>query len=242
MFEIDLFCFPYAGGSARAIYSKWEDAIDRSIHIVPMELAGHGVRMMEPPYASISQAVTELFESIRPNIVKRPYALYGHSMGTVFAYEIALVAKEAELPPPVMMFLSGRLPNNILKNDTKICHLSDEDFISEILKIGGTSKEVFESTELRNIFIPILRNDYMLVDNYIVKEPIESIASDIVFFFSDEDKLVSKPEIFEWKKYITGDFNYYEFKGGHFFINDCYNAMCKCIEERLVKTEARCQK
>ncbi|WP_435261622.1 thioesterase domain-containing protein [Tenacibaculum sp. nBUS_03] len=38
--KIKLFCLPYAGGSAKSIYSKWKESLDSAIELHPVELAG----------------------------------------------------------------------------------------------------------------------------------------------------------------------------------------------------------
>jgi len=47
MNKINLFCFPYAGGSV-SVFNRWRLYLPPSIELKPVELAGRGRRMREP--------------------------------------------------------------------------------------------------------------------------------------------------------------------------------------------------
>ncbi|BFH68708.1 thioesterase [Paenibacillus dendritiformis] len=234
MSEIDLFCIPYAGGSAHAIYSKWAEKLKPGIKVRPLELAGHGRRMAEPFHASVEEAVQDFLVEMRPWILQRPYAVYGHSMGTGLAYELAAAARASGLPQPVALFLSGRIPPH-LKYDTEPMHkLSDAEFLEKIRKIGGTPAQFFESKELLQHFMPILRQDYRMIEQYRVNGKPRPVDGDIVFFLSDEDELVNLPDILEWAQYTKRSFEYHRFQGGHFFIHEAWDQICTLINRKLL--------
>lgn len=238
MSQIDLYCLPYAGGSANAIYRKWAQQLDEVINIIPLELAGHGRRMSEPFHHSIEAIVDDILNTIREQLMtNRPYALYAHSMGTVIAYELVTAIKSAGLPQPCTLFLSGRQPVHHKYPDRNIHLLPDDDFLEEIKRIGGTPDQLFESEALISIFLPILRQDYRLIEKYRFKEPVITFDSDIIFLCSDRDLLVSKPGIFEWERYTTKFFKVYDFEGGHFFLNESWQEIVMLINRYLVKHE-----
>lgn len=234
MSQINLLCIPYAGGAARAIYGKWVQQLDKKINVFPLELAGHGGRMSEPFYPSLDAAVEDLLEHVEPIITKHPYAIYGHSMGTIIAYELAIAIREAQLPEPCTFFLSGRLAPHHKYRNNNIHQWSDADFLEEIIRIGGTPRQLIESKELVDIFLPILRNDYRIIEKHHFKNLYVKFRADIEFFYSNKDYMVTKPNVMEWKDYTTGSFNFYEFEGGHFFINDAWPDICKIINHKLL--------
>jgi surfactin synthase thioesterase subunit len=228
-----LFCIPYAGGSASAIYGRWSHHLPKTIKVVPLELAGHGRRMQERFYPSMEAAVADLLATIELAAHRPPYAIYAHSMGTIIAYELAKAATSAGLPAPCAMFLSGRNPPHY-EYPMRNMHLFDDDlFLAEIKKLGGTPEEFFKMKDLVSAFLPILRNDYRLVELYRFLEPLHVLDSDLIFLHSDCDPLVKKPEIYEWRGYSSGRFAVKEFPGGHFFINDCGEAICRLITNTL---------
>ncbi len=228
-----LFCLPYAGASAAATYCRWQRHLPQTIKVAPLELAGHGRRMAEPFYASLDEAVADLLAAISPVARSAPYAIYGHSMGCVMAYELARAAAAAGLAPPKALFLSGRNPPHYIYQRQNLHLLSNELFLAEIGKLGGTPQGFFKMKDFTDTFLPILRSDYRLIERYRHPTPMHVSVADTTFFNSDDDTLVSKPAVFEWQRYTSGAFVLKDFQGGHFFINDCQQEICREIAERL---------
>ncbi len=230
---MNLFCIPYAGGSAKIIFNGWQSALPSSIKVIPLELAGHGVRIDEPFHGSIEATVADIVSAIKSSVTATPYALYGHSMGSLIAYELTKALDAAGLPPPKAVFLSGRKPPHNCPKPRNIHRYNDTLLLEEMKKLGGTPKVFFEVKELVKAFLPIFRNDYRILELYQFVEPIHPTSADIVFFHSDGDAVVEGPEVDEWAKYTTGSFTRKNFQGGHFFINDKRQEICEIISEVL---------
>jgi surfactin synthase thioesterase subunit len=233
-----LFTVPYAGGSATATYSRWGSFLSDDIKVMPLELAGHGRRMKEAFLPNIMDDVEELFKLIKPIAQSAPYMIMGHSMGTIIAYELLKRIKSEGLPDPKGVFLSGRNPPHLPYHGEILHVLNDEQFLDRIKKIGGTPDSFFEIKDLLNTFLPILRSDYRKIELYQFQRPNEYFNTKFVFFFSDNDLHVTKPEIFEWRKYAD-DLQVHDFSGGHFFINDNVEAMCSVVNS-IAKANALC--
>jgi medium-chain acyl-[acyl-carrier-protein] hydrolase len=230
---MNLFCIPYAGGSAKIIFNGWQQALPSSIKVIPLELAGHGVRIDEPFHGSIEATVADIVSAIKSSVTAAPYAIYGHSMGSLIAYELTKALNAAGLPAPKTVFLSGRKPPHNCSKPRNIHRYNDTLLLEEMKKLGGTPKVFFEVKELVKAFLPIFRNDYRILELYQFVEPIRPTSADIVFFHSDGDAVVEGPEVNEWAKYTTGLFTRKNFQGGHFFINDNRQAICDIISEYL---------
>ena len=83
MKEVRLYCLSCAGGTG-ALYKDWEEL---GIEVYPVEYAGHGSRFQEPLYCSVDEAVEDIFLQIDTSC---PYALFGHSMGSILCYELII--------------------------------------------------------------------------------------------------------------------------------------------------------
>lgn len=231
MNQIKLFCFPYAGGSS-SNYMKWRSKLFSSIQLIPIELAGRGRRIQEPFYQSFDAAIDDIVQEIEKHLDGTPFAFFGHSMGSLLAYECAhkLMIKR-ELLPEVIIF-SGKNPPH-LKKKKQIYQLSDVQFRQELLAIGGFEKEIVENTELFNFFIPILRADFRLVETYNYKEKQDKIDSDIVVLYGKNDNLTTIEELNEWSIHVKRQPKIYAFDGGHFFINDQFHSIIHLINTLL---------
>lgn len=220
MSKIKLFCFPYAGGSA-IVYNDWKQYLDPEIELRPIELSGRGRRIHEALYQDLDEAVEDILQQIKNEIIKSPFALFGHSMGSLISYQLAQKIKDNNLPHPQHIFFSGRSAPHVNRQDEKKFHLlSDDDFKKEIIKLGGTSPEFFEHPELLELFLPLLKNDFKIAETEIFNgEEIHPLDVDITVFLGKEDDFT--PEQCDgWKNHTAQLCNIFHFNGGHFFLHN----------------------
>jgi medium-chain acyl-[acyl-carrier-protein] hydrolase len=228
-----LFGLPYAGGWAAGLYGKWTARLPRSIEVVPLELAGHGRRMGEPFDESLESAVADLLRRVREVARSRPYALFGHSMGGTLAYEIVKALEHGGLASPKALFVSGCQPPHVPSRHKGLHLLSDESFLDEIRRLGGTPKEFVEVPELVKTFLPILRSDFRLINRYRFREPVHVMNTELVLLYGDRDPLAGRPVICEWQRYTPRRMRMHEFAGDHFFVNKHTDAICRLVADTL---------
>lgn len=233
MYKIKLFCLPFAGGSA-TVYQRWARHLDSSIELCPVELAGRGKRFSELFYDDFDAAVQDLYQTIVRQLNRgEPFAFFGHSMGSLLTYALVHKLKSNGYQEPMHIFFSGRYPPHIMKDrDTHL--LPDEEFKKEIFKFGGTSKEIMENPELQSLFLPILRADYKVINTYTHQPQKGKLNCSISILNGTEDFEVINYSIDEWKDYTLGDCQFYQFDGGHFFINDKVKEITELINNTLI--------
>ncbi len=234
MERIKLFCLPYAGGSA-AIYYKWRGFLNGHIALYPVELAGRGKRIRTPLYNDLKEAVEDICSIIGPETDGGPYALFGHSMGSLLAFETIYRLEQMGKKSPIHAFFSGRCAPCIAEK-SKILHvLPDGQFKEEILKMGGTDSEVFENEELSGFFIPLLKSDFKIVETYRYAEKGEKLKTDITVLSGKADSIAVHEDIAGWRQHTAGNCEIYEFEGGHFFINSCVKDIADIINHTLTE-------
>lgn len=232
--KIKLYCFPYAGGSAAA-YIKWKDYLNDVIELRPVELSGKGSRCNDSLYTNMSDMVDDVYNEIHHELDSMSYAFFGHSMGSLIAYETYYRIKEEKQSLPMHIFFSGHRPPDKPNNAKKLSQLSDDNFKKEILKIGGTPKELFDYPELVDFYIPILRADYEVVESYSYRERVEKLKCSISVLNGKYD-IEEICDIGEWRKHTSDDCKEYIFDGGHFYINDYGNEIGSIIKSTLIGT------
>jgi medium-chain acyl-[acyl-carrier-protein] hydrolase len=235
--KLKLFCFPYAGGSSKSIYSQWQKHLHPLIELIPIELAGRGVRFKDPLKYSLEEIVMDAYEMIKDEIKEENnqsnYAFFGHSMGCLVAYELSHRLKMLEYPEPLHIFYSGHRAPNLPRRDENLHHLPNDEFKKGILELGGTPREVLEHSELMELMLPVLRADFTAVETYRLVEN-EKLTTNITILNGKEDDM-TLPEIVEWKKHTVGTCHFYEFTGDHFFINNQKESICKIINYVLIE-------
>lgn len=230
MSKTRLFCIPYAGGSA-SIYCKWNKLLRNDIDLFLVELAGRGKRLSEDFYNCFDEAVEDLFTRIK-DYIDDDYAIFGHSLGCWLAFELAYKIHEKGYNPPKHIFLSGNRAPHIYKREKVMHKLPDEEFKKEILKLGGTPKEIFEMKELMELFTPILRADYKILDEYKFEEHGFPLNSDITVLNGIDDDLTHE-DLESWRSYTTGQFKICNFKGDHFFLMEEPQKVTELINNTL---------
>lgn len=215
------------------IYKKWNKYFDDNIKIIPIELAGRGKRMSEKFYKDMGSAIDDAYKIASPVIKDGEYAFFGHSMGSIIAFELChRVIREKERQP-MHLFVSGRYPPDVLEKNRHLSKLPDDEFQQEILKLGGTDKEVFNNKELCNIFIPILKADYRIIEDYEYINRNQKFNYGITVFNGRSDEDVTYGDALEWGKHTSVGSSIYEFDGGHFFINDKAEEITDIIKKTI---------
>ncbi len=163
--RLRLFCFPYAGGAA-SLYRTWPQHLPPTIELCAVQLPGRENRIRESPYTNLVDLVAALLPNLLP-VLDKPFALFGHSMGALIAYEVARQLQQHRQIPTHLLVSGRRAP--VLPEPEALPHTlpSDEAFLRELhRRYHNIPTVLFEETELRALFVPLLRADLTLVETY----------------------------------------------------------------------------
>jgi len=228
---IRLFCFPYAGAGASAFY-LWSRDLAPSIAVCAVQLPGRETRLAEVPVVSLKTIVDTVVREMRA-LLDCPFAFFGHSMGTVLAFETARKLRDLSLPLPAHLFVSGRGAPDLEKDLAMLHRLPDAEFIAEcVRRYQGIPKAVLDEPELVNLFLPSLRADMQAVETYRydLRDPLEC---PITALQGREDP--SPPAALQaWARHTTAAFRYQELPGGHFFIHTARSQIMELIRRTLL--------
>ncbi|MBU3102832.1 thioesterase II family protein [Clostridium gasigenes] len=227
-----LFCLPYAGGS-EVIYYSWKKKLNPSIKLESIELKGRGKRYGETFYETLDEAVEDIFIHIKEKILKDDYAIYGHSMGALLAYELYYKISDLGFRKPKHIFFSGHEAPSVIKKRESTYKLSDYDFLNKVIKLGGTSEELMNNKELFKIYLPIIRSDFLILENYNYKEMSYKIQCDVSILNGKKDD-ISLDGILSWKKHVEKGFKVYNFEGNHFYMKNNVENIINVINGTLI--------
>lgn len=234
MSAIKLFCIPYSGGSATA-YIKWKTFLSDDIVIYPVEIAGHGKRMKEPLYNEFDEAIEDIAYIIAKNLEPDDkYAILGHSMGSLLAFETYYKLVEMGIQTPCHMFFTGRKAPQNQSSKTEYYLLPDNEFLNIVYYYGGTTKEVMRNKELAEVFLPILRADFKLAETYIHEDKLEKIKCDITVVNGNSDRSVCEMDMNEWRYYAGSVCDVIAVPGDHFFLMNNCTYMTNIINKALI--------
>lgn len=228
--DINLFCIPYAGAGSY-FFLKWQSYFDNNIKICPINIPGRECRISEPLVSNVRELSEQIYYGIKDELSK-PFAIFGHSMGGLIAFELTKTILKYENKNPLVLFISAstlEFPHN----SNYIYELNDDEFAEHLVKIGGTDFELVNKKEFRECFFPILRNDYKMVETY--QKDNQKINCKISAFASKSDNEINHMQTLEFSKY-TDNFEITFFNGSHFFIHEHEKDLCNKINDVLNNT------
>ncbi len=227
---VTLFCLPFSGGNTYS-YRKIETHLATFITPRPLELPGHGRRMKEPLLTDAHDMAEDLFQQMKPSL-SSPYAIYGHSMGTVLGYLVTRKILAEPLPPPVYLFMSGHGAPSVKSQEGDIHLLPDDQFLENVIAYGGIPREVAAEKELMALFVPMMKADFKALAEY-TYTPAERFDIPItVMIGTDED--ISREDAFAWQDLTRRVITVKEFSGGHFFMFDHAEEIARLISQTLI--------
>jgi surfactin synthase thioesterase subunit len=227
-----LFCFPFAGGGATA-FRGWSHELPRDLEVCAVVLPGRESRLRDAPIAEVSRLIPALAEGLAAQL-DRPFALFGHSVGALVAFELARELRRRGARAPEHVFVSAfRAPTRA--NVNRVLHaLPEPELLQELRSYGGIPDAVLDSRELLDLVLPTIRADFALHETY-VHRPEPPLATPLTVFGGTRDDKV-KPEHLEgWQAQTTGRFRQELFAGDHFFLKSCRPQMSAVIAEELTR-------
>ncbi len=219
--------FPYAGAASSAMHAM-ANKIDNNAQVLIVDLPGRGKRLKEPLINNV-HTITEQLVSEFTALPDLPTYFFGYSLGTLIAYELAIALQGKSIKQ--LILAAGSAPHDIKKRKP-LYNLEKEDFWKQIKGYGGLPQKILSEPELLNFIEPILRADFEIIDCYDYKP--QKILNIPILAAAGSKDFVCPPEYVEnWKMYTTSEFNYLEFHGGHFFMNENLNQFYQSIQKKV---------
>ena len=213
-----LICLPYAGGGT-AGYHRWRTKLPAAIEVVALSLPGHDGRLNEPLCTDLQTLVEAQIDSLAQNeMLDRPFALLGHSMGAWLAFEIARTLRRRNLPMPGLLIVTASRPPAIAAPVKPWHQLPDDDLVARVdARYGGIPPAIRQNPDALRLLLPALRADLQMIESYRFNEE-PPLDVDILALGGTDDPAVSVTQINDWHRHTTREFSARLLPGGHFFL------------------------
>ncbi|MEZ2338759.1 thioesterase II family protein [Mucilaginibacter sp. RCC_168] len=206
-----LFLFHFAGGSRYSFEFMMPFLAD--FEVIALELPGRGNRINENLTKDFEEAACDFFGQVLKSLKGLNFVLYGHSLGALFAFRVCQLLEQRNVFPTYIV-VSGN-PGPGITLDKNLSELKRDDFVSELINLGGIPHEIVEDSDTLDFFIPILRSDFGMAD-YKKLKLVGVINAPIYALMGDKEESVN--EITNWKNFTRADFQCNVLDGNHFFI------------------------
>ncbi|WP_371476519.1 thioesterase II family protein [Kitasatospora sp. NBC_00315] len=234
-----LYCFPHAGGAA-TYFHPMSAMMAPEFDLVAVQYPGRQDRLAEPLVASITELADRIaaeFDAERGAREERtgepdgPTAFFGHSMGAIVAFEVALRLQDSRRPGPAVLFASGcRAPSRV--RDDGVHLRGDEGVVEELRSMGGTDSRVLSEPELLAMLLPAMRNDYKAIETY-RQTANAQITAPIAVLAATDDLRVTMEEARAWHGHTTAGGAAHFFDGGHFYLEAQAPAVVGIVTDEL---------
>lgn len=230
---LNLFCFPYAGGSAQ-IFRDWQRAFPPStrVQVWAIQYPGRATRMREAPLTGYESLLEGLTPALLPLLLKKPFAFFGHSMGAMLAFELTRALRRQHSLAPRRLFVSGRGAPHVAADEPLTYNLPEAEFIEKLRQLKGTPAEVLEHEELLQLMLPILRADFELVETYRYEaEP--PLQCPVSVYGGLDDEEVKQEQLEAWCELTVASCSFKMFAGDHFFLHTARPLLLEAVRRDL---------
>ncbi|OEC33743.1 Surfactin synthase thioesterase subunit [Pseudomonas cuatrocienegasensis] len=236
--EQRLYCFPYAG-AGHTVFHPWRALLSANIELALIKLPGRGARFGEPP----AHSIVELAECLATDIAKASaeaerFALFGHSMGALLAFETARRLQQMGLSP-TRLLVSGRTAPMAHGWRERLAELPDAAFLEVIRSMNGVPQALIDNAEWLELFLPIIRADFALCENYRYS-PHQRLDCPIEVLAGRDDASVPLSLLDGWAEETRAGCHTQLFAGGHFFVFEQQAELLALFERSLSITRQAC--
>ena len=161
------------------------------------------------------EIVEALGESLEP-FLDVPFALFGHSLGGLIAFELARDLRKHGYPCE-HLFVAGTPAPHLPRTRPPVHQLPEDDLLAYLQSLGGTPKEVLEKDWLVRMHLPILRADMTCLETYVYGRD-ALLSHPITTFGGLQDTQVAARSLEAWEKETHQHVSSEWFDGGHFFV------------------------
>ena len=224
-----LVCLPFAGGGSNS-FRNWVQFLPKQIELLAIEIPGRGQRLREPLRTRMDELVPDIASSLSKEL-DRPFALFGHSMGTLLGIELSHHLREEYQLEASHLFFSGRGAPQLPSKEKQIHQLPEDEFVKQIRNYNGTPKDVLNHQELMELMIPILRADFEVCETYSYSER-PKLSCPLSVYGGLQDSAAPRESMQAWAKLTEGPFNLRMFPGDHFFIlNNTHTLLSSLLKD-----------
>jgi surfactin synthase thioesterase subunit len=224
-----LYIFPHAGGSA-TFYVPFAKAFSADIKRIAVQYPGRRDRGLTE-LESIPALADEIFTMMAPSAqTDGRTVFFGHNMGGLLAFEVALRFQSAGHPIAALFVSSCAAPGHIRYKELRG---SDHDILNLVAQVTNADPELLANDGFAATVLPTLQS-VRAIAGY-TRPPEVTVSSPIHAFIGDNDIIVGQENMAAWSERTTNEFSIRVFPGHHFYLNSNLPELVKDIEDNALR-------
>lgn len=216
--------FPHAGGTA-VNYRPLALALAAGADTYVMQYPQRADRFREPAAETLPELARSLFDAA-PWHQLGPLRLFGHSMGSLVAFEFARLAEERGIE--IQRLWASAAPAPGLVAGLRKVPTGGADLRAELAQLGGTDPRILADEEFLTLLLTPVRSDYLAFNRYQCA-PEATISADVMVLGGRSDDRVGADLLERWADHTTGACAMSLYDGGHFYHYEHIETLAKRI-------------
>lgn len=199
------------------MFFPWSASLEQDIELGAIQLPGRESRLRESPHRDLCRLVGQLADEVIPYLVT-PFALFGHSVGALIAFELIRELRRRAQAQPIHLFVSGCPAPHLACNRSPIHALPEPELIAALRCYNGTPEEILHNRELIDALLPVVRADLCLADTYKFHEELP-LDIPISAYGGVADADVTCDGLAAWSRFTAAAFCVRLFPADHFYLS-----------------------
>ncbi|MDX3240523.1 MULTISPECIES: thioesterase II family protein [unclassified Streptomyces] len=225
---------PHPGGGPN-FYAPWADA--RGVEILAVQPPGREARTAELPITDLPRLVRQTANAIAGICERRPTALFGHSGGGRYAFEVCRALERANRGPALLCPSGISAPDHPYWTSTAEKLLTDP--VTAYLMLGGEALpgQIEHDQATVDSFISLIRADARLYTGLGIQPPVP-LRCAVAAFAGDDDAIADPEDMAGWQQWAAGPeaFTPHRYPGDHFYIRHHFQEVLDDLLTDLTST------
>jgi surfactin synthase thioesterase subunit len=226
-----LFCFP-GGGASASLFFSWAQLLPPSIEVGAIQLPGR-VPDLDLPADADHLSVTIALSKAIQRYQDRPFAFFGHSLGGLFAFEVARYLREHALLQPSQLFFACLPPPHLSHSEWLLLNHPTEELLAFILASISASLPALQNPE-NQYSLTFFKLDIMRWKCYHY-DPSAPFACPITVFGGLQDPFVHVEHLPCWKVHTTSQYTLQMFPGDHCFFYSDIQPLLQALTQHMME-------
>jgi len=215
--KVNLICFPHAGAGP-GVYALWGRFLSNDLSFYPVHYPMREKRKLESLPDTIQELARTFVQDNEQLWVEKPFAIYGHCMGSIIAYEVAKAVKELYNVRPILVIVSSSLAPNCTIEQQIDETMNVKQIAKFFAELNYMDDSLIEDEMYANYFLPVLKADYLLQQKY-VDVYFKKLDCPLLVLYGENDIQIDKNKLSDWKQFSSSEVLFESIEGGHFFVN-----------------------
>lgn len=227
---LTLVCLPHSGGPA-SMFKSWKTQLALPIEVLAVQYPGHEGRWASP----LCREAVEIVEPLAAAFVERvtgPFAVFGHSLGALLAFDLVRTVRQRCGREPLHLFVSGSRAPHTADRRRPVHTKSDAELLAHLRALGGVSDELLEHPDLVAAILLRVRLGTQMYEAYTCV-PDAPLQCPLTVLAGEQDSVVDADQLGGWAAHTTGPFELAWLPGGHFFVSTAPERVLSIVSRKV---------